>query len=39
MQRKPCIGRAQFSDVRIKEVRYGTPEARQAHRTAARRMI
>ena len=30
---KPCIGRAQFlRDVRIQEVRYGTPEARQAHK-------
>ena len=30
---KPCIGRAQFlRDVRIAEVRYGTPEARQAHK-------
>ena len=30
---KPCIGRASFlRDVRIAEVRYGTPEARQAHK-------
>jgi len=30
---KPAIGRASFlRDVRIQEVRYGTPEARQAHR-------
>ena len=30
---KPSIGRASFlRDVRIAEVRYGTPEARQAHR-------
>ena len=30
---KPAIGRASFlRDVRIAEVRYGTPEARQAHK-------